>query len=147
MKIAYFDCFSGISGDMTLGALIGAGADAEGLRRGLAGLGVAGFRIEVCRRMAGPISATDVAVILDEDHHHPTGGSGDILRIIEGADLSERVKQTPPGSSGASPRPRERSTATRPTRSIFTKSGPSMRSSTSSGRPCAWICSVGRGSS
>mgnify|MGYP001375845187 FL=1 len=29
MKIAYFDCFSGISGDMTLGALIGAGADPD----------------------------------------------------------------------------------------------------------------------
>lgn len=97
MKIAYFDCFSGISGDMTLGALIGAGADAEGLRRGLAGLGVAGFRIEVGRRMAGPISATDVAVILDEDHHHPHRRLGDILRIIEGADLSERVKQTAAG--------------------------------------------------
>ena len=32
MKIAYFDCFAGISGDMTLGALLGAGADANRLR-------------------------------------------------------------------------------------------------------------------
>ena len=47
MKIAYFDCFAGISGDMTLGALIGAGADPQRLRDGLATLGVGGYRIEV----------------------------------------------------------------------------------------------------
>ncbi len=97
MKTAYFDCFSGISGDMTLGALIGAGADAEALRRGLAGLGVAGFRIEVGHRMAGSIEATDVQVLLDDHHHHPHRRLGDILGIIGNADLSERVKQTAAG--------------------------------------------------
>jgi pyridinium-3,5-bisthiocarboxylic acid mononucleotide nickel chelatase len=97
MKIAYFDCFAGISGDMTLGALIGAGADADRLRKGLAGLGVDGFAVEVGRRMAGPIEATDVRVILD-DHHHPHHRRlGDILKIIQDADLSERVKQTAGG--------------------------------------------------
>ncbi len=74
MKIAYFDCFAGISGDMTLGALIGAGADPERLREGLAGLGVGGYRIEVGKRMAGPIEATDVRVILDDPITTITGG-------------------------------------------------------------------------
>ena len=55
MKIAYFDCFAGISGDMTLGALLGAGADANRLREGLTGLGVGDFCIEIGRRMTGPI--------------------------------------------------------------------------------------------
>ena len=54
MKIAYFDCFAGISGDMTLGALLGAGADANRLRESLTGLGVGGFSIEIGRRMTGP---------------------------------------------------------------------------------------------
>src|SRR5260370_34496025 len=42
MKLAYFDCFSGISGDMTLGALVDAGRDVELLRSDLRGLPVPG---------------------------------------------------------------------------------------------------------
>jgi|WetSurMetagenome_2_1015567.scaffolds.fasta_scaffold169272_1 pyridinium-3,5-bisthiocarboxylic acid mononucleotide nickel chelatase len=94
MRIAYFDCFAGISGDMTLGALIGAGADPERLREGLAGLGVDGYRIEVGKRMAGPIEATDVRVILDDAHQHHHRRLKDILEIIRGAELSGSVKQT-----------------------------------------------------
>src|SRR2546430_12117739 len=45
MKLAYFDCFSGISGDMTLGALVDAGCDAEQLRSGLRGLQVPGLEL------------------------------------------------------------------------------------------------------
>jgi hypothetical protein len=94
MKIAYFDCFAGISGDMTLGALIGAGVDPVRLRDGLAGLGVGGYRIEVGQRIKGPIEATDVRVVLDEPrlpHHRRLK---DILETIRSADLSDRVKQT-----------------------------------------------------
>ena len=40
MKLAYFDCFSGISGDMTLGALVDAGVSLDHLREQLRGLGV-----------------------------------------------------------------------------------------------------------
>jgi pyridinium-3,5-bisthiocarboxylic acid mononucleotide nickel chelatase len=94
MKIAYFDCFAGISGDMTLGALIGAGADPEKLREGLAGLGVGGYRIEVGNKMTGPISATDVRVLLDDHHRHHHRRLHDILEMIHGANLSDRVKQT-----------------------------------------------------
>jgi pyridinium-3,5-bisthiocarboxylic acid mononucleotide nickel chelatase len=94
MKIAYFDCFAGTSGDMTLGALIGAGADPERLREALAGLGVGGYRIEVGKKMAGPIEATNVHVHLDDHHQHHHRRLNDILEIIGGANLSEGVKQT-----------------------------------------------------
>ncbi len=93
MKIAYFDCFAGISGDMTLGALIGAGADTESLRKSLAGLGLNGYRIEVGKKMAGMIEATDVHVLLD-DHHHHHRRLKDILKIIRYTELSDRVKMT-----------------------------------------------------
>ncbi|MBU2026644.1 MAG: nickel pincer cofactor biosynthesis protein LarC [Proteobacteria bacterium] len=94
MLIAYFDCFAGISGDMTLGALIAAGADPERLRKGLAGLGVGGYRIEVGRKITGYIEATDVHVVLDDHHHHQRRRLQEILETIRRADLSERVKQT-----------------------------------------------------
>ena len=94
MKIAYFDCFAGISGDMTLGALIGAGADPVRLRDELAGLGVGGYRIEVDRKIKGPIEATDVRVILDEAHLHHHRRLKEIRETIRGANLSDRVKQT-----------------------------------------------------
>jgi uncharacterized protein (TIGR00299 family) protein len=97
MKIAYFDCFAGISGDMTLGALIGAGADPERLREGLAGLGVGGYRIEVGKKMTGPIEATDVRVLLDDRHHHHHRRLKDIREMIRGAELSGEVKRTAEG--------------------------------------------------
>lgn len=94
MKIAYFDCFAGISGDMTLGALIGAGADPARLQNGLSGLGVGGYTIEVGRKIKGPIEATDVRVILDEPHPSHHRRLKEILETIRGANLSDRVKQT-----------------------------------------------------
>ncbi len=46
MRIAYWDCFSGIAGDMNLGAMVGCGLSVEELREDLAGLALDGFRIE-----------------------------------------------------------------------------------------------------
>lgn len=94
MKIAYFDCFAGISGDMTLGALIGAGADPVRFRDGLAGLGVGGYRIEVGRKIKGVIEATDVRVVLDEPHPPHHRRLKEIQETIRSANLSDRVKQT-----------------------------------------------------
>jgi pyridinium-3,5-bisthiocarboxylic acid mononucleotide nickel chelatase len=74
MKLAYFDCFSGISGDMTLGALIAAGADVEALRAGLATLGLSGWELRVRPVTRHGIAATDVEVRVEDEHAH--GGHG-----------------------------------------------------------------------
>ncbi|MDA8124351.1 MAG: nickel pincer cofactor biosynthesis protein LarC [Deltaproteobacteria bacterium] len=94
MKIAYFDCFMGISGDMSLGALIDAGADPERLRKELAGLGVGGYRIAAERKVVEFIEATDISVVLADHHHHPHRRLHEILEAIDKTSLSARVKQT-----------------------------------------------------
>jgi uncharacterized protein (TIGR00299 family) protein len=66
MRIAYLDCFSGISGDMMLGALLGAGVDPELFRRTIAALGL-DARIEVGTADRSGISSTRVRVITGEN--------------------------------------------------------------------------------
>src|SRR5579863_5277842 len=63
MRIAYLDCFSGISGDMFLGALIDAGVPARLLEETVAALGV-GAKLEISRVDRSGIAATKVDVIV-----------------------------------------------------------------------------------
>ena len=65
MKTLYYDCFAGISGDMNLGALVDAGADAAELERRLETLGVGGWRLEISRESRLGIFGTRVHVALD----------------------------------------------------------------------------------
>ena len=66
MRIVYLDCFSGISGDMTLGALLGLGADEQEFRRQLALLGVGGYELTIARRKVEGLMSVDVDVLLTE---------------------------------------------------------------------------------
>jgi uncharacterized protein (TIGR00299 family) protein len=65
----HFDCFSGVSGDMTLAALLDAGVDAEAVRRGLDSLGLP-IRLEVARVRKGGFAATQVRIDAPEEHAH-----------------------------------------------------------------------------
>src|SRR5258708_22255504 len=70
----YFDCFSGIAGDMTLGALLDLGVPEAAVRGELAKLPVAGWRLTRERVQRGALFGTKIHVLLDEktdhDHHH-----------------------------------------------------------------------------
>lgn len=102
MRIAYFDCFAGISGDMTLGALVDAGADFGALKRELEKLGIDEFEMSAEKVVKRGISSTDVTVHVhhhhkhenEQDHHHHHHGRSftDIRKIIEGSGLAEAVK-------------------------------------------------------
>lgn len=70
MKTLYLDLFSGISGDMFLGALIDLGVDAEALERELAKLGVRGYHLHVARREKAGIAGVKFDVHLDAEHAH-----------------------------------------------------------------------------
>jgi len=91
MKLAYFDCFSGISGDMTLGALLDAGCDLELLRSGLAGLQVPGWTISAEKVWKNGMAATFVRVATEDQSKHRCLSA--ILEIIANSQLSEQVKK------------------------------------------------------
>lgn len=93
MKIAYFDAFSGISGDMTIAAFLNAGLDENEFLTELSKLKLSGFEIEIKKVIRNGITATKFDVIVKEkqkEHRHLS----DIFEIIDASDLSEFVKQT-----------------------------------------------------
>jgi len=92
MTTAYFDCFSGISGDMTLGALVDAGVSIDALRAELAKLNLAGYTITAEKVKRSGIAATKVHVILDEKEQ-PARRLADIRKIIEASKMSGTIKQ------------------------------------------------------
>ncbi len=90
MKLAYFDCFSGISGDMTLGALVDAGVPLEELRAQLHGLGVPGWELNSEKVWKNGMSATYVKVRTEDTQTHRSLAT--ILEIFEKSNLAEAVK-------------------------------------------------------
>ncbi len=114
-KILYLECNSGISGDMTVGALLDLGADRSFLEESLKALRLDGFRTEIHRAAKCGLDACKFDVILTdgegETHHHEHHSHGhahgeeghrhpghvhrtlqDILEMLREADLDERVR-------------------------------------------------------
>jgi uncharacterized protein (TIGR00299 family) protein len=90
MRTLYFDCFAGASGDMILGALVAAGADARALTEQLALLDVSDFEVRLETVDRSGISATHARVhVSDEKQHRHLSA---ILKIIEASRLSDTVK-------------------------------------------------------
>jgi uncharacterized protein (TIGR00299 family) protein len=123
MKIAYFDCFSGISGDMVLGALIDAGLPPARLQEQIDRLGLQGVRLDIQRTSRHGIAATRVRVLVggaevsleheyhlepatDLHHHRGEAAAGDqghshahhhledLLSRLARSDLEPELKQT-----------------------------------------------------
>jgi len=93
-RAAYFDCFSGCSGDMVLGALIDAGLSLELLERGLSSLGVPGYRLAAEKVKRSAIVATKFTVTMNEREAQPWRSLADIIMLITGSELSDKAKDT-----------------------------------------------------
>ena len=108
-NILYLECYSGISGDMTVGALLDLGAHREVLEETLCSMGIEGYHLHFGRKKKCGIDAYNFDVELEkeqEGHDHHTHHSeehihkhehrhlSDILEIIERLKVKENVKQT-----------------------------------------------------
>ena len=92
MTLAYFDCFSGISGDMTLGALVDAGVSIDTLRSELSKLDLPGYKVKAEKVTRSGLAATKVNVNLDKKEQ-PVRHLSEIRKIIERSLLSPAVQQ------------------------------------------------------
>lgn len=102
-QILYFECYSGISGDMTVAALLDLGADEKVLLQGLASLCVDGYHILISRVKKNGIDACDFDVMLavsDIDKNnaliigqHMHRNLYDIQQIIDASGISEKAKK------------------------------------------------------
>jgi hypothetical protein len=91
-KVAYFDCFSGASGDMIIGSLLDAGLDFEVLKWALQGLNFSDYQLTAEKVTRSSISATKFTVITDKTEHHHRSLSH-LLQIIDSSQLSDNVKK------------------------------------------------------
>lgn len=123
-RTLYLECNSGISGDMTVAALLDLGADEEKLREAVSSLPIDGFQVEISRVKKAGLYACDFCVKLDADHenhdhdmeylhghehhhgghhhgghhhehhHHEHRGLPEIIKIIRDSGITERAKET-----------------------------------------------------
>ena len=91
MKLAYFDCFSGISGDMALGALVDAGCDLEQLRAELRTLQVPGWELTVEKVWKNGMAATYVKVKTKDQSKHRSLSA--ILELLQKSQLTPQVRE------------------------------------------------------
>ena len=95
----YFECRAGISGDMSVGALLDLGASREKLEKALASMKLDNeFSYVISKKSVNVIMATDFDVILPahhhhEHHHHEHRNLDDVNKIIDKADISENAKK------------------------------------------------------
>lgn len=91
MRIAYLDCASGISGDMTLGALVDAGVDLAALQAGIDSLGLPSCRLVASEVKKKGFRATQIVVEHEPEHAHRH--LHHITKMIDGSSLTDRQKK------------------------------------------------------
>ena len=92
MKILYYDCFAGISGDMNLGALIDLGVDANYLTTELEKLNIEGFHLEIKTDQRRGITGTKAEVVIENQENEKHRHLRHVEEIVNNSSLPEQVK-------------------------------------------------------
>lgn len=91
MKIAYFDCFSGISGDMLIGSLLDAGLDFNVLEKEIDKLGLKSVRIKAEKTVKQNIASTRFSVQYEDQKHHRH--LDDLYALVDNSTISDDIKK------------------------------------------------------
>jgi uncharacterized protein (TIGR00299 family) protein len=92
MRILYYDCFAGISGDMNLGAMIDLGVDPDYLTSELKKLNIEGFHLEIQKDIRRGISGTKATVVIENPENEKHRHLRHVEELINGSGLSPEVK-------------------------------------------------------
>ena len=92
MRLLYYDCFAGISGDMNLGALLDLGVDASYLECELKKLNIKGFHLEITSDLRRGISGTKATVVVEDPDNEKHRHLRHVEEIINNSTLSDNVK-------------------------------------------------------
>jgi len=92
MKILYYDCFAGISGDMNLGAMIDLGVDPDYLNAELQKLNIEGFHLEIQKDIRRGISGTKATVVIENPENEKHRHLRHVEELVNQSTLSSEVK-------------------------------------------------------
>ena len=94
-RAAYFDCYSGISGDMILGALVDLGVSPGKIRKALKTLDLNGYKLQTSKVQRGLIAGTKAHVKIEKvsHSHHKARKYSDIKKLLANSDLSSTSKK------------------------------------------------------
>ncbi|MFY9152801.1 MAG: nickel pincer cofactor biosynthesis protein LarC [Prolixibacteraceae bacterium] len=92
MRILYYDCFAGISGDMNLGAMIDLGVDPEYLKSELQKLNIKGFHLDIGPDIRRGVSGTKATVVIENPENEKHRHLRHVEELINQSGLSDKVK-------------------------------------------------------
>ena len=95
LRVAYFDCYSGISGDMILGALVDLGVNPGKIRKALKTLNLKGYKLQTSQVQRGLIAGTKAHVKIEKVSvsYHKARKYSDIKKLLADSDLSTIIKK------------------------------------------------------
>ena len=92
MRILYYDCFAGISGDMNLGAMVDLGVDPDYLKSELQKLNIEGFHLEIQKDMRRGVSGTKATVVIENPENEKHRHLRHVEELVNQSTLSPEVK-------------------------------------------------------